>query len=217
LRPLTAALASQFEALAKRGDETAAAREEGKKSATQLNKLDREEIRLVDAHQAEIISLEELKERRHQVQERRRALVAQGNQQSKLRAGRLVIQAVWKDLTAFRERVNTRLNELSGEEKQRVLQLIVERVIVGDETLEIRHLVPLRAMREEASGLAPPGDASGTPDAQGASSRQPELRLRSDRVALAMGLGVIPAVLDGRVGGAPEQVTPSGQRISRMV
>jgi site-specific DNA recombinase len=176
-----AALASQFEALAERGDGTAAAREEGKRSTIQLNKLDREEVRLVDAYQAEIISLEELKERRQQVQERRRVLVAQSDEQSRLRAGRLAVQAVWKDLSTFCERVNIRLNELSGEEKQRVLQLLVERVIVGDATLEIRHLVPLRAVREEASRLAPPGDASGLPDAQGVSSGQPEVRLRSDR------------------------------------
>jgi hypothetical protein len=59
---------------------------------------------------------------------------------------------------------------------------IADRTILGDEAVEIRHLVPPRAVREEASRLAPPGDASGAPDAQGASSRQPELRSRSDRV-----------------------------------
>ena len=206
-----AALSSQFEAFAERGDETAAAREEGKRSASQLNKLDREEVRLVDAYQAEIISLEELKERRQQVQDRRRVLVAQSDQQSRLRAGRFAVQAAWKDLSTFCERVNIRFDELSGEEKQRVLQLVVERVIVGDGTLEIRHLVPLRAVREEASRLAPPGNASSVPDAQGASSRQPEVRFRSDRVALAVGLGLILAVLDDRLGravGAGDQVGP---------
>jgi site-specific DNA recombinase len=179
-----AALASQFEAFAGRGDDAAAVREEGRRSASQLKRLDREEVRLVDAYQAEIISLEELKERRQQVQDRRRVLVAQSDQLSKLRAGRIAAQAAWKDLSTFCERINIRPNELSGEEKQRVLQLLVERVIVRDGTPEIRHLVPLRAVREEASRLTPPGDASGVPDAQGASSRQPDGRLRPDRVPM---------------------------------
>jgi site-specific DNA recombinase len=175
-------LASQFEAIARRSEDPTAAREESKRWASQLNRLDREEVRLVDAYQAEILSLAELKERREKVQDRRRVLTSQRDQQAKLRDERLAVQAVWKDLSFFCEQISNRLSEVVGEEKQRVLQLLVERVIVGDEALEIRHLIPLRAVREEATRLAPRGDASGVPDAGGVSPGQPDVRLRSDRV-----------------------------------
>jgi site-specific DNA recombinase len=178
------ALASQFEAIAQRAEDAAAAREENRRWKAQLHRLDREEVRLVDAYQAEVISLEELKERRWQIQERRGVLTAQRDQQVKLRAERLAAQVVWRDLSVFCSRVSKRLDQIGDEEKQRILQLLVERVIVGDEALEIRHLIPLRAVREEATRLGAPVGTSGVPGAEGASSGQPVVRLRSDRVRL---------------------------------
>jgi site-specific DNA recombinase len=128
-----------------------------------LERLARAERRLLDAYQAEVISLAELAERRDQIVEQRRSLERQQEQQLRMRQQRLKAQEVLASLSAFCERIQTRLNEASFADKQAILQLVVERVIVGDGSLEIRHVIPLRST---------PGDAP----------TEPNGRLRSDRV-----------------------------------
>ena len=58
------------------------------------------------------------------------------------------------DLTAFCERVRGRLDEASFDDRQAILQLVVERIIVHEGSLEIRHVIPLHS---------PPPGAGGTP------------------------------------------------------
>ena len=121
-----------------------------------IKRLEREEQRLLDAYQAEVISLEELRERRHHLTERRRAVLAQQEQQVQLRREAAQAHQVLTDVRAFCERIRTRLNAASFEEKQAILQLVVERIIVGEDTLEIRHVIPLRGVPQEPGGRVPP-------------------------------------------------------------
>jgi site-specific DNA recombinase len=121
--------------------------------ATRLDRLTREERRLVDAYQAEVISLTELSERRGHLEQRRRALIVQQEQAEHLRRERFRAQEVLASLTAFCERVGARLAEATFEEQQVLLNLLVERVVVGEHTLEVRHVIPL------SHGPPPSGDA----------------------------------------------------------
>ena len=150
-------LVAQFEHFA----ELAVTGEEQEQATVQkleasLQRLEREEQRLIDAYQAEVISLEELRARRQHLTERRQALVAQQEQQARLRREAAQAHQVLTDVRAFCERIRTRLDEASFEEKQAILQLVVERVIVGEDTLEIRHVIPLRGMPQEPGGHGPP-------------------------------------------------------------
>jgi site-specific DNA recombinase len=140
---------------------------EAQQLEVRIQRLGREESRLLDAYQAGVLSLDELAQRRPLLEQRRRALVAQREQQGRLRQERARGQAVLMELTTFCERIRARLSEASFEDRQAILQLLIERVIVGDDTLEIRHVIPLSSL--------PPG-ASG-PDA-------PDARLRSDGVGI---------------------------------
>src|SRR3954453_2744837 len=125
----------------------------------------RADARLLDAYQAEVISLEELGERRRQLAGQRRALERQLEQQRDLRRQRAKAQEVLADLTAFCERVRGRLDDTSFADKQAILQLVVERIIVHEGSLEIRHVIPLRSPLPGREGSA-----------------EPDGRLRSDRV-----------------------------------
>ena len=114
----------------------------------------REEARLLDAYQAAVITLAELAQRRQQLAQRRQAIHEQQAQQERLWRNRLHAQEVLEDLTAFCDRIQSRLAEATFADKQAILQLLIERIIVGEETLEIRHVIPLR-------GLPPsPGEAN---------------------------------------------------------
>jgi len=148
-------LLAQFQQFAQfTGTEEAQAQAEAHRWAVRLERLAREEARLLDAYQAEVITLAELAQRRQQLAQRRQALHEQHAQQERLWRNRLHAQEVLEDLTAFCDRIQSRLAEATFADKQAILQLLIERIIVGEETLEIRHVIPLR-------GLPPsPGDAN---------------------------------------------------------
>ena len=159
-----ATLLEQFETLARQADvQKTNEKAENQKWEAQLRRLDREEQRLLDAYQAEVIDLEELKDRLRQLASRRQALTAQHAQQARLQAERKAAQEVWADLKAFCERVRGRLGEATLTEKQQLLQLLIERVIVGEDTLEIRHVIPLRRLKPEPFAPASPNGPSEGP------------------------------------------------------
>ena len=162
-----AQLLAQFERFAAGADRDGQrARAVERPIAARLDRLARAEQRLVDAYQAEAISLAELSERRRSLTEQRRALEQQLATSAKLRREQLKAQAVLDDLTAFCDRIRGRLEEVSFADKQIILQLVVERIIVHENCLEVRHVIPLR---------------SPTPGRDGPADN-PNGRLRSDRV-----------------------------------
>ena len=176
-------LLEQFEACAHQADlQQTNERAEQKKWEGQLRRLDREEQRLLDAYQAEVIELEQLKERRQEIAVRRQALTAQREQQARLWTERQAAREVWADLKAFCERIRGRLEEATLTEKQQLLQLLIERVIVGEDTLEIRHVIPLRRQKLEAVAPASPDDPSAGSGATGTRPEEGDERLRSDGV-----------------------------------
>jgi site-specific DNA recombinase len=137
-------LLGQFEDFAHSTSEDEEEDAEAKKFEGHLRRLSREEIRLVDAYQAGIIELEELKERREKkIAQQREALRAQYEQRAQLRRQAAQAREVLEDLEAFCGRINARLDAATFEDKQAILQLLIERVIVGEDTLEIRHVIPL--------------------------------------------------------------------------
>ena len=156
----------EFVKLASEGDARQQA-EVGKLSG-RLARLEKEESRLLDAYQGEVISLEELRNRRQQIERRRRELQAEYEQQIKLQQQRGQAARVLNDLKAFCLRIHSRLDEASFADKQTILQLLIERIIVGEDSLEIRHVIPLREPGPWQTGSGPPAP-----------------RLRSDGVKLA--------------------------------
>jgi site-specific DNA recombinase len=150
-------LLAQFEhqaRLATEGNEQE--RAETQRLAARLERLGREDRRLVDAYQAGVVTLAELTERRHQIQLRRRAVEEQQDQQARLRRERAQARAVLADLTAFCDRVRGRLAEATFADRQAILQLLIERIIVHDDALEIRHVIPLRRTEDGPSATGPP-------------------------------------------------------------
>lgn len=131
-------------------------REEARKCEARFKRLEREEGRLIDAYQAEVISLDELGLRRRGVIDRRKALTEQREPQARLCQETTIARAVLADLTAFCERIRSRLDGATLAEKQQTLQLLIERVMVGEGELEIRHVIPLRGSPPTGSNPARP-------------------------------------------------------------
>ncbi len=165
-----ARLLAQFERFATGADRDGQRAEASERPiAARLDRLARAEQRLVDAYQAEVISLPELSERRRSLAEQRRALEQQLAASGMLRREQIKARAVLDDLTAFCARIHGRLDAASFADKQIILQLVVDRIIVHDDSLEIRHVIPLHS---------PPPGRDGPAD-------EPNGRLRSDRLYAA--------------------------------
>jgi len=162
-------LLAQFERFAAGTDpEAQRAHAAERQVRARLDRLARTDRRLVDAYQAEAISLAELLERRRSLAEQRDSLERQHARQRQLRGEQVKARAVLSDLTAFCDRIRGRLDEASFADKQAILRLVIERIIVHESSLEIRHVIPLHSPPPGREG---PGRADG--------------RLRSDRVRRA--------------------------------
>src|SRR5690349_9787489 len=131
-----------------------------------LDRTARADKRLLDAYEAGAVSLAELSERRRRLAEERRGLEHQREERDRLRRQRVQARAVRTSLEAFCARVRGRLEAATSADKQAILRLVVDRIIVGDGSLEVRHVIPLRS---------PPPGWDGSPE-------EPDGRLRSDRV-----------------------------------
>ncbi len=198
-----ATLAAEFEERARQAEALDAdAHAAGQKCEAQLRRLDREEQRLLDAYQAEAIDLVELKQRREQIRERRRVLTARHEQERRLRCERQTAKEVWADLTAFCERVRSRLDEATLAERQRILQLLIDRVIVGEDSLEIRHVIPLGRLKAESAGPNQ-NDPDGSGGGEGSDPEEtpagPGARLRSDGVEFTDLVRDLPKHLGNRL------------------
>jgi site-specific DNA recombinase len=205
-----ATLLAQFEASARRADEARASEcAEEQRLGAQLRRLDREEQRLVDAYQAEAIDLAELRDRRSQIAGRRGILKARYDQQVLPRSQRQTAQQVLLDVTDFCERVRTGLDRASFADKQRIVQLLIDRIIVGEDSLEIRHVIPLRGQDPAPIPMPPEPRAGPGGPTEVNSSNGVDERLRPDGVGPAPDVRG-PALEDRVIPGVPVGVDKPG-------
>jgi site-specific DNA recombinase len=183
-------LLAQFERFVAKAAETWEDASGQQRLRVRLDRLSRADQRLLEAYQAEVISLEELAEQRHGLAVQRRVAEQQYDQHCRLRDQKIHAEEVLRSLAAFGERIGSRLQTASITERQVILQLVVERIIVHDGDLEIQHVIPLRG----------PAPSSGT---------WPPAGLRSDGVDPAQGMAAAEIELSGLVAdddGVGEQI-----------
>ena len=201
-------LSAQFERFVAEAD-AAQTREEAPSQhlRARLDRLDRADRRLLEAYQAEVISLAELAERRQGLAEQRRLAEQQLEQHRRLREQQVHAQDVLDSLAAFSERIGARLHSASVADRQALLQLVVERITVHDDHIEIQHVIPLR---DPMPGPSTPPPA--------------KPQLRSDGVGPAACLGQRPRlapwmveVVEPGVGVGLQDASVSGQVSVRVL
>ncbi len=141
-------LLAQFNQVA----EEAAADPQGEATRSQLqsrlDRLHRADRRLLEAYRAEVISLEELSQQRKAIADQQRLVEQEREMQNQLREQRLRARETLADLTSFVNRIRSRLQTATTSDRQAILQLVIERVLVHDGTLEIQHVIPLHRPRD---------------------------------------------------------------------
>ncbi len=112
-----------------------------------LTALDREVTRLVDAYQAEVIDLTELAERRRRIEDHGRMLRERMREIAHQRTERTAELRLLEGVDAFCTSVRGAMEEPSFTVQQKVLQLVVNRIVVEDSQVLIEHIVPTGPVR----------------------------------------------------------------------
>jgi site-specific DNA recombinase len=159
--------------------------------------------RLLNAYQEELFSLEQLRERMPLLRQREHALRAELQAIADQAADRVTFLRLAETLAAFLGRLRSAADTLDVIERQRIVRLVVKEILIGDDTIVIRHCIPV--------GLAPPPESGPPTPARphGASGgRSYLLRSGSKRPALRRALeafAVNPVRKDARLQVAPDQ------------
>jgi site-specific DNA recombinase len=120
-----------------------------------LASLDREVTRLIDAYQAEVIELNELAERRRRIDDHGRMLRERVREIEQQRTERTAELRLLEGVEAFCTGIREAMEEPSFTVQQKVLQLVVNRIVVEDSQVIIEHVVPTGPVRLQTEQQAP--------------------------------------------------------------
>ena len=142
-----AVLQARYEA--GRGDPAIEPREEQERQRIErkLQAHRRQVRRLIDAYQAEAIELDELQERRQQLDAQGRFLRERLSELERQRQEREQEVRLLQGVEAFCSSIRTALEEPSWEVKRQVLELVVDQIVVEDAEVIIRHIIPAGPVR----------------------------------------------------------------------
>ncbi|MBK5966739.1 recombinase family protein [Thiocystis minor] len=145
-------------------DRRLAAAQAAEPSRRQQEALERELVRvrkamerLVIAYQEELLSLEELRRHLPDLRRREQGMNAQLHALADQSAERAATLRLAETLSAFLARLQARAQTLDIHERQRLVRLLVKEVLVGENTIVIRHSIPLQhASPSDRSDSIPP-------------------------------------------------------------
>src|SRR5205807_7304339 len=116
--------------------------------------------RLLTAYQEELMSIEQMRVRMPALRQRDQALRAELQAIADQANERAVFLRLAETLTAFLDRLRGAADTLSVTERQRIVRLVVKDVLIGDDTITIRHSIPVLTGPPQAGSL-PPSQTSG--------------------------------------------------------
>jgi site-specific DNA recombinase len=99
--------------------------------------------RLLNAYQEELLSIEQLRERMPVLRQRQQTLRAELQAIADQTNDRAAFLRLAETLTAFLARLRSAAETLSVMERQRIVRLLVKDVLVGEDTITIRHSIPI--------------------------------------------------------------------------
>jgi site-specific DNA recombinase len=109
----------------------------------QRQNLERQLQRLIDAYQQEIITLHDLSTRREQIAQRLKGFEQERHTLEQQHDTTIKWERIADNIGQFRALLGSNLDRLSYEDRQAVIQLVVEKVVVyPDGAVEVHHVLP---------------------------------------------------------------------------
>jgi site-specific DNA recombinase len=116
----------------------------------ELARLARSSQKLMDAYQEDLLQLDELRPRLRALRQRQAALEAEQRSLAAQQVDQEALLQITHTVDDFLKRLNTSAQSLDPKQRQQVLRLVVREVVVGRDSVRIRHSIP-------ASRPGPPG------------------------------------------------------------
>jgi site-specific DNA recombinase len=113
--------------------------------------------RLVNAYQEGLLSIEQLRGRMPALRQREQTLRAELQAIADQTHDRAAFLRLAETLTAFLARLRSAAEKLSVTERQRIVRLLVKDVLVGEDTITIRHSIPILSGPPQNGGSQPAG------------------------------------------------------------
>jgi DNA invertase Pin-like site-specific DNA recombinase len=104
--------------------------------------------RLTEAYLGQVVGLEEYGRRRRELEERLARLAEQQRELEASLAHRRDLASSIEHITEFCQRVQAGLAQATFEQKRQLLHLLIDSIVVRDEEVEIRYVIPLSARSE---------------------------------------------------------------------
>jgi site-specific DNA recombinase len=117
-------------------------------------RIERQDQRLLDAYQAEIITLRELQTRRQKLAATLQQIEQESRQLAHTRQQSVQWQQVIDNATTFRQLLGTNLARLSFEERQAIAQCLISKVVVTGEEVDVHFLLPFNSTPQVAQRLS---------------------------------------------------------------
>ena len=118
----------------------------------ELSQVDKGIERLLTAYQEELLSLEQLRERLPILRQRQQALRAELQAIADQANDRAAFLRLAETLTAFLTRLRSAAESLSVTERQKIVRLLVKEILVGEDTITIRHSIPIPSSTPQNGG-----------------------------------------------------------------
>src|SRR5216684_1109245 len=113
--------------------------------------------RLLNAYQEGLLSIEQLRERMPALRQCQQTLRAELQAIADQTNDRAAFLRLAETLTAFLARLRSAAETLSVIERQRIVRLLVKDVLVGEDTITIRHSIPIPSGPSQNGGSKPEG------------------------------------------------------------
>jgi hypothetical protein len=124
-------------------------------------RIERQDHRLLDAYQAEILNLPELQTRRQKLAAELHQIAQESRQLAHTRHQSIHWQQVMDNTATFRQLLGENFAQLAFEERQAMAQCLISQVIVTGEAVDIHFVLPFASTPQAARRL--PQEPEGTP------------------------------------------------------
>ena len=143
-------------------------------------RLEKSIDRLLNAYQEGLVGLEQLRARMPELRKQQQAVQAERQSLEAASADQAHCLRLAETLTGFCAQLRRRADTLEVSERQKILRLLVKEVLVGKDTLTIRHSIPIPSAEPDSLNMPRPPHAPPQPPML---QPGPHYLLRSDRQA----------------------------------
>jgi site-specific DNA recombinase len=113
--------------------------------------------RLISAYQEALVTLPQLRQRMPELHRQIHAVEAELNALETAAIDDQRYLQIAETLATFRGKLRTRAETLDVGQRQQILRLLVKEILVGNDTITIRHSLPITPSGSGFGGITPPG------------------------------------------------------------